>query len=184
MAKLTEILDMERKRPLPEHYSQIRLWADGSFYRAYEFSAWLCCRYIRQFKVTRRTIKAANSDLLFIGFPQSSLEKFKPEGATVALFDDKDILLTLPEGMVVPSEDSTLEQEFQNWRTTIPLTESKSEQQEGGKASKLPSKLSSSSPMSMTGIMKSIMEFPVESNTPIDCMLFLADIKKHLSSLL
>lgn len=180
MAKLTEILDIERKRPLPEHYLQIRLWADGSFYRAYEFSAWLCCRYIRQFKVTRRTIAAANSDLLFIGFPQSSLDKFKPEGASVALFDDKNVLLTLPEGMVVPSEGSTLEQEFQNWRTTIPLTESKTEQQKGIKAPKL----SSSSPVSMTGIMKSIMEFSIESNTPIDCMLFLAEVKKHLSSLL
>lgn len=178
MARLSEILDMEKKRPLPEHKRQVRLWADGSFYRAYEWSAWLCVRYIRQFKVTRRLIKNADSDLLFIGFPQTSLDKFKPEGATVSLFDDKNILLILPEQLVVVEEGHSLEEDFQNWRTTIPLAESKDEKE--GKSPRI----STSFPVSMTGVMKQIMEFPIESNTPIDCMLFLADVKKQLSSLL
>ena len=178
MAKLSEILDLEKKRPLPEHRRHIRLWADGSFYRAYEWSAWLCVRYIRQFKVTRRQVKNTGSDLLFIGFPQTSLDKFKPDGATVSVFDEKNVLLVLPEQMLVVEEGHTLEEDFQNWRNAVPIAESKDDKE--GKAPRI----STSSPVSMTGVMKQIMEFPIESNTPIDCMLFLADVKKHLSSLL
>lgn len=179
MAKLTDILDIEKKRPSPEHLRQVRLWADGSFYRAYEWSAWLCVRYIRQFKVTRRFIKNANSDIVFIGFPQSSLEKFCPEDSHCTVLDDKNVLLSLPEDLVTVEEGHTLEKDFENWRTTIPEAETK----EKASDSKTP-KISTASPVSMTGVMKQIMEFPIESNTPIDCMLFLADVKKHLSSLL
>lgn len=34
-------------------------------------------------KVTKRYIKNIDTDVLFVGFPQSSLDKFKVEGSTV-----------------------------------------------------------------------------------------------------
>lgn len=36
----------------------VHLYQEGSFYRAYEWSAWLCHRYINQFKVTHRHFKS------------------------------------------------------------------------------------------------------------------------------
>ena len=58
MAKLADILAIERERVTDFSRRQIHLFADGSFYRAYEWSAWLCCGYINQFKVTKRYNKS------------------------------------------------------------------------------------------------------------------------------
>lgn len=182
MAKIGDILDLEKKRSEPDEMRSIYLWPDGTFYRAYEWSAWLCVRYIRQFKVTRRMFKAMKTDMLFIGFPQTSLEKFKPETAVVNELPSKCIVLILPEVMVAPDSGSTLEADYQNWRTTIPLAEGK-ETKLSAEQQSLSGRANTGS-VSMTGIMKQILEFPVESHSPIDCMLFLVDVKKNISSLL
>lgn len=166
MPKLSEILDVEKQRVSPESLRQIRLWTDGSFYRAYEWSAWLCTRYVRQFKVTRRHIKNIDTDVVFIGFPQSSFEKFRVEGSTVEQWEDKGILMTLPEELVHPDrEDSTLSEEYQNWRATIPLAQ----KTEDGKVKEGQPK--AGQPVSMTGIMRQILEFQVENHSPIECII-------------
>ena len=184
MAKLTEILDSEKQRTTPESYREVKLWPDGSFFRAYEWSAWLCVRYIRQFKVTRRNIKSVNTDMLFVGFPKTSLDKFKPDGSEVIVREGKDeICLLLPESLVKADEGSSLEEQFSNWRTTIPLTEDKPAANKDGTV-RQQGVSSSAQPMSMTGIMKRILEFPIENNCPIECMLFLTELKKQASSLL
>ena len=57
MAKLAEILSKERERESRIHQCEIHLFQEGSFLRAYEWSAWLCCQFISQFKVTHRKLK-------------------------------------------------------------------------------------------------------------------------------
>lgn len=54
MSQLKEILEKEKDRGSMEQCGVIHLFREGTFYRAYEWSAWLCCRYISQFKATRR----------------------------------------------------------------------------------------------------------------------------------
>ncbi len=49
MAKLKEILDAESQRSTVEQCRMIRQYAEGTFYRASEWSAWLCVRYIQDF---------------------------------------------------------------------------------------------------------------------------------------
>lgn len=123
MPKLSEILDVEKQRLSPESFREIRLWTDGSFYRAYEWSAWLCIRYVRQFKVTKRYIKNIDTDVLFVGFPQSSLDKFKVEGSMVEPWDNKGVLMTLPAGRgMLPGysrEVSCFESARTSWRCKV-----------------------------------------------------------------
>lgn len=70
MAQLKDILEIERNRSEKGTYSTIYLFPEGTFYRAYEWSAWLCCRYINQFKATRRELKGEQGEtVVFIGFP-------------------------------------------------------------------------------------------------------------------
>lgn len=177
MAKLSEILEAEKRRSEAQQLSQILLWSDGSFYRAYEWSAWLCVRYLKQFKVTKRSIKSVGSDMVFVGFPQKSLEKFILDGSTVIPSGDKgDCVMTLPDNLVEADAGSTLEQDYQNWRSTIPLTVSKEPDKE---QLRIPT-----NPVSLTGIMKRIIEFPVESSTPIDCLHFIVELKKSASAML
>ena len=51
MAAITEILEFEANRDGQEMQRFIHLFQEGSFYRAYEWSAWLMCRYLHEFKV-------------------------------------------------------------------------------------------------------------------------------------
>ncbi len=78
MAQIKEILEIENHRT--NDWTTIYLFAEGLFYRAYEWSAWLCCRYVNEFKVTRRELKNENGSIVFIGFPVASLSKFVPTG--------------------------------------------------------------------------------------------------------
>lgn len=190
MAKIAEILEAEKKRGTPDEDRVVYLWSDGSFYHAYNFSAWLCCRYIHAFKATRRVFNnASKMEIVLIGFPKTSLEKFSPIDSKCEPSGEKDMILTLPPSMVKPAEGSTLEQEYKNWKSTIPITESKGSKAnasagESGGALSAKKNSSASGPMSLTGIMKQVLEFPVESRSPIDCMVFLSDIKGKLSSIL
>lgn len=51
MAKLGDILEKEKNRSETGMLRTIYLYQEGTFYRAYEWSAWLCVRYINQFTI-------------------------------------------------------------------------------------------------------------------------------------
>ena len=40
------------------------------------------------------------------------------------------------------------------------------------------------SPATLTAIMQRVLAFPVESKSPLECMVFLADVKQRLASLI
>lgn len=74
--------------------------------------------------------------------------------------------MTLPEELVHPdAEDSTLQTEFENWRTTIPLAGTAGEEKVKGAQAKV------SQPVFVTGIMRQIFEFQVENHSPIECII-------------
>ena len=172
MAKLTEILTEERKRDTAEEKRQIHLFADGKFYRAYEWSAWLCCTYINQFKVTKRQIQSVDAPMLFIGFPQTSIEKFSPEGVKPQVVTEGHLLLTLPEIMIKGID--TMPDDFIHWKETIPLSEAKEK----------PQPVLANRPVSLTGVMKQVLQYKVEQHSPVECMQFVSDLQRQLVELL
>ena len=54
----------------------IHLHREGSFYRAYEWSAYLSCRYLHEFKVNKRAFNGIEKPVAYIGFPETSIFKF------------------------------------------------------------------------------------------------------------
>ena len=70
----------------------LHLHREGTFIRAYDWSAWLACRYLHDFKVNKRAFKGIDEPVAYIGFPETSLEK--------RLEDEKYIVVTLPEFMI------------------------------------------------------------------------------------
>ena len=73
---------------------------EGTFLRAYDWSAWLCCRYLHDFKVNKRLFKGLEEPVAYIGFPETSLMKWMPEGAEQRVENEKHLVLQLPEVMV------------------------------------------------------------------------------------
>lgn len=164
---------MERQRSTDVQQRQIHLYADGSFYRAYEWSAWLCSIYIKQFQVTRRFVKSADADMLFVGFPQTSLTRFLPENCKAEEQEDGHLLIKLPDSLMKGEKDRT--EDYANWKNTIPMAEAKD---------KKPQPTLADRPVSMTGVMKKVMAYNVLEHTPIESMQFIQDIQRKLVEIL
>lgn len=64
MAGIKDILEIEQSRETAEDWRRIHLFQEGSFYRAYEVSAWLCHKHISQFRVTHRHLGLQENLLL------------------------------------------------------------------------------------------------------------------------
>lgn len=76
--------------------TEIRLCAEGLFWKAYERSAYACCTQLRAFKPTKKYIKAMDGELVSIGFPQSSLSTLVDEDRIV-LREEKTTVITCAE---------------------------------------------------------------------------------------
>lgn len=162
-------------------YRTIYLFPEGTFYRAYEWSAWLCCRYINQFKPTRREIKGELCEtVVFIGFTITSLGKFLPEEAQMNVGDDKSVSVVLPVSVFQDGSDAeSLRLAFNEWKEAVPRAmQRKSSVRDDLKSG------SEQQPHRMSEIMLRILAFPVEQKTPIECMNFITEIKQDITKLL
>ena len=79
MSVTKEIIEDEAHRLASGEHDVIHLHREGSFLRAYEWSAFLSCRYLHQFKVNKRIFKGIGHPVAYIGFPETSLDKWMPE---------------------------------------------------------------------------------------------------------
>lgn len=155
--KINEKLSIEKNR---EHGS-ILLFLEGGFYRAYEHSAFEAIKNLHAFKVSCRYYKAVESRVACIGFPVTSLAKFA-NGNKVEQHDDMAVI-KLSEGFQITSDD-----EFTAWKEALPTTEDSN--------GPIPSC------KQRTEIYQKVMSFPIENRTPLQCMIFLAEIKSELMS--
>lgn len=135
-------------------------FADGTFYAAYERSAFLASRLLPPLKVTCRFRKAVDQTVAQVGFPASSLPKYAG-----------DLPLEQREGMLtlqLPADATFSEDEFEAWKQALPIAKE-------GDGPKPMAK-------SQTAVMESILTYPLESRRPMETMLFVADLKKRLQS--
>ena len=119
--QLKEVFSKEQSRKEVVDYRTIHLIPEGTFYRAYEWSAWLCHRYVSQFKPTHRLLKNTEDSVVFVGFPMTSLERHIPEGATIAEQEDKTIALILAETVFGETTTEQLQTDFANWKKSTAL---------------------------------------------------------------
>ena len=95
MARIKDIVETEMQRSDMAACRIIHLYVEGTFCHAYEWSAWLWQRFVREFKVTHRYVKCIEQTIAFVGFPMMSLEKRTPEGAQVVHIAEKHIAMDL-----------------------------------------------------------------------------------------
>ena len=179
MAQLKDILEKENNRG--GNLSDIYLFVEGMFYRAYERSAWLCCRYVNEFKVTRRDMKNSDDSVVFIGFPVSSLSKFVPQGVAVEQSEGYALLHLPLENHPELSDTAAADEAFANWKNAVPNASTVAKKTSLQKDLK---HMPDGEPRRMSEIMLSIMAFPVEQKTPMECMMFVADIKQKIAKLM
>ena len=184
MSSIKEILSIENSRSKLEDYSVIHLFADGSFYRAYDFSAWLCVKFINNFKPTRRAYKNLNADAVYIGFPLTSLEKWTPLSAKVNQLENKSVEFVLPEDTLPsPLNVDILIEEYSQWKSSIPLSEPKQETETKTSVEKHAGSGNHQKHLGAMSLLMQVLQFPVESKTPLESQQFLLDVKKDILQL-
>lgn len=130
---LIDILKVENNRITEKQpLNKIFLFREpnASFVRAYDLSAWLlvCILYKNdenhELKPTHRIYK--EGDTVFVGWPQTSMEKFIPKELNPAVIDEKIFQAEIEEALLkdfaTPDDILTA---FQEWKNSIPVTENK-----------------------------------------------------------
>lgn len=179
--QLKEVFAKEQSRKELVDYRTIYLIPEGTFYRAYEWSAWLCHRYVSQFKPTHRLLKNAEDSVVFVGFPMTSLERHTPEGATMTEQEDKTMAIILPETLFGETTTEQLQTDYANWKKSVPLVKSKEQgaknQEQGAKSQDKNVKTD----IGIDEIVRRVLAYPIEQHSPMEAVAFLSEIKQQLS---
>lgn len=181
---MVEIAEMETQRVVSGVKNEIHLWLDGKFLRAYEWSAWLSFRLMHDFKVNKRRLKGRDEPVAYIGFPESSMSKWLPEGMVHQVVSENHLVLTVGDAVMQQLGDDS-DAEYAAWHESIPLTETREREKNSSRSGENTAINHSSqiTPASMTSIMQRILAFPIESKSPLESMAFLAEVKQQLAML-
>ena len=182
MSQIIQIIQTEHERS-DDNRNVIHLYQEGSFYRAYNWSAWLCHRFVHQFKVTHKNLKGIEDSVLFVGFPITSIDKYFGS-FVVSEVSEKTKDVSLPDNIVTGCMDMDIMQtDFDIWKDSIPLTVSQVKHHDDEKNVSAVAR-TNTSPKTLTAVMQQILAFPLEQKTPIQCMLFIAETKQQLASMI
>ncbi len=184
MASIKDIVGQEEHLHQSGVLNEVHLWTEGTFLRAYGWSAFLFSRYLGQLKPVKRKYKDIEQDVIYIGFPLTSREKWMPEGEEMEKIDDKHCVLRL-SARIVSDAPEVLEAAYTEWADSVPVTEQqKGMRKNGGTRGDDESTAEERMPPStMTGIMQLILNWQVENHTPMEAMNFIAEVKRRLMQL-
>lgn len=164
MSNLLEILSKESSNT-----DTIYFYREGVFYKAYERSAYLFVHHVKPFQVKKRFVKSVKREVVTIGFPTNSLYNY---------FSEEQVAEQENEAKAEVDKKVDAE-DFEQWRAGIPLMEDLP-----GSPARANNKENNNTFINATASEKSVAMqvrmFPIEAKTPLDCMLFLSDIKKQL----
>lgn len=150
------IMELER-----ENLHTIILLREGIFWKAYEKSAYAFHHQIQPYKLSKKHVPSVNGELVSLGFPT---------GVTDNLLSGRKVLLSEDYKMIIESESIDLAA-FEAWKEQIPLM-----------APVVKETVTVPQPTDVVKIIQNIKLFNLESKTPVECMLFLMDIKKQLAA--
>lgn len=180
MAQIKDVLEIEGKRETFEQCVVIHLFEEGTFYRAYQWSAWLCHRYIKAFKPTRRKLKQEDETLVYVGFPITSLMNYVSEGLKVNTVAEKQIDIILNLSVFQENLDiESIKTEYVNWKESVPLSESSKKKIEEPLL-----QYKDMGNISAMELLSEIASFPLEQKTMMDSLAFLSQIKQQALKLI
>lgn len=157
MPSINEILENESQN----NGSFIRLYPEGAFYKAYERSAWLACMYLGNLLIKKRFVKKVNLEVISVGFPKSSLDKWS--GGRRIETDDDYVTIILEDSEILECSEEV----FQKWKDSTGNQGERKAENNGNEFEEIHDR---------------ILSFPIENKTPMECMMFLSELKALLNA--
>lgn len=148
--------------------ARIILYPEGIFYKAYGYSAFRFVRNVRPYRVKKHFYKKLNGEICSIGFPKSALAQIEASGWQVSEAGNR-----LEIGGSFAPVDET---DFRQWMDAVPLVETKARPQ-AVPVQPVPVQADAAT----AEVLRSLQEFAIESATPLQCMMFLSELKQRLS---
>lgn len=148
----------------------IHLYREGIFLIAYDWSAYLFTRYIKEYSVRKKYYKVALREVCSIGFPQKAF--------SVLIDSYKDSVRQTDEGYEINVTVTTEDREaFSGWEQGIapyPVTR---------KPVKPAAPAIASETTGQSRIIEYIQTFDLANQTPMQCAVFVADIQKRIKQM-
>ena len=198
MAKLADILTIERDRQEEGTWGKIHLFKTGSFYTAYEWSAWLTAvisyndevrmqsKTRMPLTVTRNAIASNEGDTFCkVGFPLKSVEKFIPQRTNFEAIDDNHLIITIPLPQPTDGSEITYErmaEAVEKWREAQPIKATKEKKPAADTAGMVA--VTQSLPTGKAGIITQILSYPLSERTPLDNIQFISSLKQQIVMIL
>jgi hypothetical protein len=155
--KILEIIQKEKT-----NVNKVFLIKEGIFWRAYEVSAMLFINNIKKFSLLKRYIKKIANNIVFIGFPNSSL--------------DSILKIVVEKGYKIDTRSEKLI-ELAGFNEITNFNELKSEFVI--KKDEKDLNLANCSDK-IKIIINKVINYPVATQTPVETMNFVAEIQKEL----
>lgn len=165
----------------------IILLREGIFWKAYEKSAFAFFHQVHPYKPIRKWVQTVKGDLISLGFPMAS---------TDSVLKNKEILLQQEDRLVL-SALPIVQEEFESWKQSVSMTLPDTGQRMFSPASETvvtsqedirpivavvpPVNQVPSSTTFYEQLVESIRFFNLESKTPVECMLFLMELKRKIA---
>ena len=214
MAQLADILQQERDRDTADKWGLIHLSKTGSFYSAYEWSAWLisvitfndevrmATKDRKPIAVTRIPMANSNETFCRVGFPLKSIEKYIPNRLDFNSEDDKHIVITVALPQPQDGSEITYERLSEavvKWKEAQPLKQPKdkrdSDPQEDtdrqppqGKPKRtllsLIQEAQQQQAPAQGGLIMQIMSYQLSQHTPADNYEFIQRLQLQIASIL
>ena len=147
-----QILDLESTKA----DCDVLLFEEGVFFKVYERSAWLFYHCVKPYLLKKRFVKAVGQEIVYLGFPISVSEDLPQYNGL-----DKVRVLNVEQMCDMP--------DYAVWKDSVHLENIESTKRQDNNDA-------------LPGLSGKILNFPIESKTPVECMVFLAEIKKELQA--
>ena len=213
MAKIADILETEHNRPDVSTFDVVHMYKTGQFYTAYDWSAWIISVISYTDAVRMQTkdrhplsvtrIKLATSDETFckVGFPFKSIEKFCPTRQDFEGVENDHITFRIPFPQPTDGTEVTYDRlrkavdEWTEAHEIKPPKRSKEEMQAIRSERKEKNAQTSANAAPPTtnapaiasqqgGLIRQILDYPLEYSTPMDNYAFIQRLKQQITSIL
>jgi hypothetical protein len=136
----------------------LHLYLEGIFWKSYQQSAYLMCQKMSRLKVTRKYIQTVRCEVVSVGFPDSALSSYLEDQECERL-DAKRIRVKC-----APPDSEA----YAFWFSSAGFLPVKNRE------------YSVCGSLTENNILRQLKEFRLEESTPVECMLFLADLRRML----
>ena len=212
MTKIADILATERNRPDVSTFDVVHMYKTGQFYTAYDWSAWIISVISYTDAVRMQTkdryplhvtrIKLATSDETFckVGFPFKSIEKFCPTRQDFEGVENDHITFRIPLPQPTDGKEVTydrLRKAVDEWteaheikppkRSEDEMKSIRAERKDNAEHTSANAELNA--PVTTPshgggGLIKQILDYPLEDSTPMDNYSFIKRLKQQITSIL